>query len=160
MNSFLDKTGLSYLWTKIKNIVNDVDTKAEAISSTMSTHINNKSNPHNVTAAQIGLGNVNNTADSVKSVASAAKLTTPRSIGLSGVVTATASSFDGTSDILINVTSLSPSGMSSGTLPTGVRATNSTDYTTSRIRNIKASTVDLTAGSSYLANGEIYLVYE
>ena len=43
---------------------------------------------------------------------------------------------------------------------TGVKAMNGTDYTTARIRNIQASTTDLTAGSSALANGDIYLVYE
>ena len=42
---------------------------------------------------------------------------------------------------------------------TGVKAMNGTDYTTARVRNIQASTTDLTAGSSALANGDIYLVY-
>ena len=43
---------------------------------------------------------------------------------------------------------------------TNVKAMNGTDYTTARIRNIQASTTDLTAGSSSLSNGDIYLVYE
>ena len=43
---------------------------------------------------------------------------------------------------------------------TGVKAMNGTDYTTARVRNIQASTTDLTAGSSSLSNGDIYLVYE
>ena len=43
---------------------------------------------------------------------------------------------------------------------TGVQAMNGTDYTTARVRNIQASTTDLTAGSSSLSNGDIYLVYE
>ena len=43
---------------------------------------------------------------------------------------------------------------------TNVKAMNGTDYTTARVRNIQASTTDLTAGSSALANGDIYLVYE
>lgn len=43
---------------------------------------------------------------------------------------------------------------------TGVKAMNGTDYTTARVRNTQASTTDLTAGSSALANGDIYLVYE
>lgn len=43
---------------------------------------------------------------------------------------------------------------------TGVKAMNGTDYTTARLRNIQASTTNLTAGSSALANGDIYLVYE
>lgn len=49
-----------------------------------------------------------------------------------------------------------PTILSSGTLPAGVLATNSTDYTTSRIRNARFGT---TAPSS-LANGEIFFVYE
>ena len=57
-------------------------------------HINNKSNPHNVTKSQIGLGNVDNTADSTKNVLSATKLTTARSIN--GV------SFNGTTNITLN----------------------------------------------------------
>ena len=43
---------------------------------------------------------------------------------------------------------------------TDVKAMNGTDYTTARVRNIQASTTDLTAGSSSLSNGDIYLVYE
>ena len=35
-----------------------------------------------------------------------------------------------------------------------------TAYTTAKVRNIQASTTDLTAGTSALANGDIYLVYE
>lgn len=48
-------------------------------------------NPHNVTKTDVGLGNVDNTADANKSVASAATLTTPRTID--GV------SFDGSANI-------------------------------------------------------------
>lgn len=43
---------------------------------------------------------------------------------------------------------------------TGIVAKTGTDYTTSRIRNIQASTTDLTAGSSTLSSGNIYIVYE
>lgn len=42
----------------------------------------------------------------------------------------------------------------------GVKAMNGTDYSTARIRNIYAGTTNLTPGSSTLANGSIYLVYE
>lgn len=52
------------------------------------------------------------------------------------------------------------SQITSGTLGSGVVATNGTDIGVSRIRNIKASTVDLTPGSSSLPSGTIYLVYE
>lgn len=50
--------------------------------------------------------------------------------------------------------------VNSGTLVSGVKATNSTDYTTSRLRNIHAGTSDLTAGTSSLTNGCIYLMYQ
>lgn len=39
-------------------------------------------------------------------------------------------------------------------------ATAVSSYSTSQVRNIKASTSDLTAGTSTLATGDIYLVYE
>ena len=50
-------------WVKMTNS-NDLG----AVSNTINTHIANKSNPHGVTKAQVGLGNVDNTADSAKSV--------------------------------------------------------------------------------------------
>ena len=50
--------------------------------------------------------------------------------------------------------------VNSGTLVSDVKATNGTDYTTSRLRNIYAGTGDLTAGTSSLANGSIYLMYQ
>ena len=54
-------------WVKMTNS-NDLG----AVSNTINTHIANKSNPHGVTKAQVGLGNVDNTADSAKSVKYAA----------------------------------------------------------------------------------------
>ena len=56
-----------------------------------------------LTKADVGLGNVNNTADSAKSVASAAKLTTARTITLAGDATGSVS-FDGSKDVSITVT--------------------------------------------------------
>ena len=50
-------------WVKMTNS-NDLS----AVSDTIDTHITNKSNPHGVTKSQVGLGNVDNTADSAKSV--------------------------------------------------------------------------------------------
>lgn len=52
--------------------------------------------------ADVGLSNVDNTADSQKNVASAARLSTARDISLSGDATGTAS-FDGSDDISIEV---------------------------------------------------------
>lgn len=43
---------------------------------------------------------------------------------------------------------------------TGVKAKSDTDYATSRVRNISMGTTDLTAGTSTLASGDIYFVYE
>lgn len=54
----------------------------------------------------VGLGNVDNTADANKSVKSAATLTTTRTIGATGAVTATAASFNGSANVNINVTAL------------------------------------------------------
>lgn len=48
--SYLDKNGLMHFWSKVK------------------AHITNKSNPHAVTKAQVGLGNVNDTSDTNKPV--------------------------------------------------------------------------------------------
>lgn len=56
-----------------------------------------------LTKADVGLGNVDNTADINKSVASAGKLTTARNIAITGGVTGSAS-FDGTADVSINTT--------------------------------------------------------
>lgn len=50
--------------------------------------------------------------------------------------------------------------VNSGTLASGIKATNSTDYSTSRLRNIHAGTGDLTAGTTALTNGCIYLMYQ
>ena len=52
--------------TSLENIVNG---KAEA--SALTSHTNNKSNPHGVTASQIGLGNVDNTSDANKPISTA-----------------------------------------------------------------------------------------
>lgn len=63
--------------------------------------------------SHVGLGNADNTADAAKSVLSATKLTTPRTIGVSGI-TGTAQSFDGSANIVIPITSV-PATLLSGT---------------------------------------------
>jgi hypothetical protein len=72
-------------------------------NSTFTTHTANTSNPHSVTATQVGLGNVDNTSDNAKNVLSATKLTTARTIGLSGDVAGSVS-FDGTANVSITTT--------------------------------------------------------
>ena len=46
-----------------------------ATSENFNSHVDNKSNPHEVTKEQVGLGNVDNTADAAKVVLSATKAT-------------------------------------------------------------------------------------
>jgi hypothetical protein len=52
------------------------------------------------------------------------------------------------------------SDVTAGTFGGTVVAPTGTDYTTQRIRNAAASMTDLTAGTSALSNGNMYLVYE
>ena len=52
---YLDKTGTSYLWSKIKALLNN---KAE--STDLTSHTSATNNPHGVTKSQVGLGNVPN----------------------------------------------------------------------------------------------------
>lgn len=66
---------------------------AAASESQIASHLINTSNPHSVTKAQVGLSNVDNTADTAKNVLSASKLTIARTIN--GV------SFDGTANITV-----------------------------------------------------------
>ncbi len=63
--------------------INDFNVNFEIVDDKLS-HIESKSNPHGVTAAQLGLGNVNNTADSAKSVNYAASTGAAPWTGVSG----------------------------------------------------------------------------
>ena len=74
-----------------------------ARESALNTHTARTDNPHGVTKAQVGLGNADNTADASKIVASAGKLTTGRTISLSGDATGSVS-FDGSANADIVVT--------------------------------------------------------
>lgn len=61
-----DKTKLNGLKDQA-GITADID----AVQTNLETHINNKTNPHKVTKAQVGLGNVDNTADTDKPISTA-----------------------------------------------------------------------------------------
>ncbi len=69
--------------------------------------------------SHVGLGNVDNTADSAKSVLSATKWTTARTISLSGV-TATAQTIDGSGNVVVPITAVP------ATLLTGTASVNTT----------------------------------
>lgn len=74
-----------------------------------------------LTKADVGLGNVDNTADANKTVASANKLTTAQNISITGGATAAAQPFDGTAAVTLNVTALN-AGTLNGTIPAEVTA--------------------------------------
>ena len=80
--------GQSIVENKVANIVVDTQTNAQssnpvanslftaqitALGTTLSSHVNNQTNPHNVTAAQIGLGSVNTELAAVEGDISAHK---------------------------------------------------------------------------------------
>lgn len=61
--------------TRVEKLISDeAATRAQAdtnVNAKVDSHITNKSNPHGVTKAQVGLGNVNNTSDTDKPVSTA-----------------------------------------------------------------------------------------
>lgn len=61
--------------TRVEKLISDeAATRAQAdtnVNAKVDSHIGNKSNPHGVTKAQVGLGNVNNTSDVDKPVSTA-----------------------------------------------------------------------------------------
>lgn len=102
--------GRVYVGTGTENI-------ALAEKLEVDSHVSKVDNPHSVTKAQVGLGNVDNTADANKNVLSAAKWTTARTITLSGDVTGSVS-MDGTANVSITTT-VQPNSVALGTDTTG-----------------------------------------
>ena len=82
-------------------------------TSSVREHIADTSNPHSVTKVQVGLGNVDNTADVDKNVLSATKWTTARTISSTGDVT-WETTLDGSVDAT-GVATLANSGIVAGT---------------------------------------------
>ena len=89
----------------------------EPRNNNIQAHIARVDNPHGVTKAQVGLGNADNTADVDKKVLSATRLTTPRSITISGDVSGSVS-FDGSTDVNISTT-VQPNSVALGVDTTG-----------------------------------------
>lgn len=56
----------------------------KADKTTVDSHISNKSNPHGVTKAQVGLGNVDNTSDANKPISTATQTALNQKLSLSG----------------------------------------------------------------------------
>lgn len=75
-NEITDRTNaINSLRTELKTYVDgliaDKGSDITALETKVNNHIANKSNPHTVTNAQVGLGNVNNTSDANKPVSTA-----------------------------------------------------------------------------------------
>ena len=148
----------------------ELDKKASATS--LGAHTGNTDNPHQVTAAQVGAipSSEKGAAGGVATLGTDGKVPTGQLPAMNYAPSTHASQHgSGGSDPItpaaIGAAAAShnqaASTITAGTFAaTDVKAMNGTDYTTARVRNIQASTTDLTAGSSALANGDIYLVYE
>lgn len=95
--------GRVYVGTGSSNIAQAKKSEVATVDGKVDTHVARIDNPHTVTKAQVGLGNVDNTSDSSKNVLSASKLTTARTITLTGDVTGSVS-FDGTANASITAT--------------------------------------------------------
>lgn len=55
--------------TDAQAAIDEVEGRLDTAESTLSTHVADTTNPHSVTAAQVGLGNVDNTSDATKNAA-------------------------------------------------------------------------------------------
>lgn len=109
--------GRVYVGTGSINIPQAKKSEVIAVDGKIDTHVVRVDNPHAVTKAQVGLGNVDNTSDSSKNVLSASKLTTARTITLTGDVTGSVS-FDGTTNASITAT-IASNSVALGTDTTG-----------------------------------------
>ena len=110
------------------------------LASTLSSHTSNTSNPHGVTKAQIGLTNVDNTADSAKNVLSATKLTTARTITLVGDLGGSVS-FDGSANVTINASVTD--GSHNHLLATGATDVTASAAELNKLDGATASTTEL-----------------
>ena len=110
-------SGRVFVGTGTENIGLAKKAEVVAVDSKADTHIARVDNPHNVTKAHVGLGNADNTSDVNKNVLSATKLTTPRSITISGEVVGSVS-FDGSTNVNISTT-IQPNSVALGVDTTG-----------------------------------------
>lgn len=110
-NEFLINNGLQYTAGNNVNISDSneisVDLSGKADKSALETHSSNKSNPHGVTKAQIGLDKVDNTKDSEKSVKYA---TSAGSAASAGTCTGNAA----TADVAYRIRTTAPTSYTNG----------------------------------------------
>ena len=136
---------------------------AKADGAATSAHIANTNNPHGVTAAQVGAVP---TTRKVNGKALSADIT----LTAGDVGAAAASHSHGAGDIVSGtldagrIPGLAASKITSGTLSVARGGTGQSTLTesvvTKAVRQIYAGTSDMTAGTTALTTGIIYLVYE
>ena len=136
---------------------------AKADGTATSAHIANTNNPHGVTAAQVGAVP---TTRKVNGKALSADIT----LTAGDVGAAAASHSHGAGDIVSGtldagrIPGLAASKITSGTLSVARGGTGQSTLTesvvTKAVRQIYAGTSDMTAGTTALTTGIIYLVYE
>lgn len=91
-------TGLSTATNAVIAATDSILVAFGKLQAQISAHIARTDNPHSVTKSQVGLGSVDNTADSAKNVLSATKLSTPRTIAITGDGAASGN-FDGSGNL-------------------------------------------------------------
>lgn len=140
VQSFLDDSETEFTsWLDGLQDVLDESTAGNLLNL-INTHKADTSNPHEVTPEQIGAAAATHTHNM-------------------GDVTGLVAAINNTAPA--NHTQAA-STITAGTLAGKVQANAAAEATLAdaQVRNIKASTTDLTAGTSALASGEVYLVYE
>ncbi len=134
----LEKGGSAVVDDELKDSPNAIQNSVvfsallnKADISVLSSHADDANNPHAVTKTQVGLSDADNTADSIKSVLSASKLSTARTIANV--------SFDGSANIDLPFANLS-------NLPTTLSGYGITDaYTKTQTDSAQALKANLTA---------------
>ena len=143
--------------TQLPEMNYDPAGSAAGVQANLTAHVNNKNNPHGVTASQIGAvpnattvngkpltGNISLAAGDVGAVP------TTRTVNGKAL----------SSDITLSAGDVGALALGGGTMTGQLKAQNNSAYSTEQVRNIKASTTDLEAGVSALTSGVIYLCYE
>ena len=105
--------GRVYVGNGSINIPQAKKSEVIAVDGKVDTHVARIDNPHSVTKTQVGLSNVDNTADSAKVVASAGKWTTGRLINgtaVDGTIDITTSQWGTSRNITIGSTAKSVNG--------------------------------------------------
>lgn len=139
-----EQTALDTSFTKYpcNNVVKSaLDAKANATD--LSTHVNNLSNPHTVTATQVGLGNCDNTSDLNKPISTATQSAIDLKANDSEVVHNT-----GTETISGTKTFSNPQIISPSALSNALSIKDSTGSTSFQIKNWAPSTCNVQAGNN------------